>query len=40
MGEEDRTKSFEQFQLERLKVLKEKISTVAEEDYVIVKQEE
>ncbi|XP_045540050.1 myb protein isoform X2 [Papilio machaon] len=37
--EEDKTKSYLQFQKERLKALQAKLSTEAEEDYVIVKEE-
>ncbi|KAJ8708760.1 hypothetical protein PYW08_010142 [Mythimna loreyi] len=40
MAEEKGTKSYLQFQIERLKVLQAKLSTEAEEDYVIIKEEE
>lgn len=39
MAEEKGTKSYLQFQIERLKVLQAKLSTEAEEDYVIIKEE-
>ncbi|CAB3225899.1 unnamed protein product [Arctia plantaginis] len=38
-SEEKGTKSYLQFQIERLKVLQAKLSTEADEDYVIVKEE-
>lgn len=38
--EEEGTKSYLQFQIERLKALQAKLSTEAEEDYVIVKEEQ
>lgn len=37
--EDESTKSYLQLQMERLKVLRAKLSTEAEEDYVIVKEE-